>query len=127
MEIPADAPLGGKAWHRGHATRIDALFALVRLGAGAVLLVSDFFQPNDVRAVECLLHCNVDHCSRWPRAVPVLLSRWDPHGVAWRDFADRTAPGLNTSCSREHVQGLPQLVGVPGGPCAGVRRSPAKL
>jgi hypothetical protein len=39
-------------------------------------------------------------------------------------FADWTAPGLNTSCSREHVQGLPQRVGVPGGPCPGFEGHP---
>jgi hypothetical protein len=95
-----------------------------RLRGGGVLLVRDLFQPSDVRAVECLMQRNVDHCGCWPRAAPVLLSRWDPHRVAWRDFADRTAPGLNPSCSREHVQGLPQRVGVPGSPCAGFEGHP---
>ena len=49
--------------------------ASVPLDRGAILLVSDFFQPSDVRSVEGLLHRNVDHCGRWPCAVPVLLSR----------------------------------------------------
>jgi len=70
--------------------------ALVRLAGGAVLLVGDFFQPNNLRAVECLTQCGP--LRSLACAAPVLLSRWDPHRVTWRDFADRAAPKATTRC-----------------------------
>src|SRR5215475_15770273 len=84
-----------------------------------ILLVADLLHPLHVLAVECLVESDMHHAGVGRGAVPVLLARRDPHGVAGADFLYRSAPGLHPATAHEDVQRLAERVGVPGG--AGAR------
>jgi hypothetical protein len=55
-------------------------------------------------------------------AMPVLLVRRDPDGVARHDRAKGTTAALNAAYSKQHVQGLPKRMLVPSGSSSGLER-----
>src|SRR5262249_40456278 len=75
----------------------------------------NMLEPGDVLAVEMLLQRNMHHVGLGAGAVPVLLVGRDPDRVARPDLADRAAPELYPADAGDHVQGLAERVGVPGG------------
>jgi len=86
------------------------------------LFVADLFHPVNHFAVELFLNGDVRHGRGWRGAVPVFLARREPNHVTGPDFFNRPAPALHTPAAGGHDQGLPQRMGVPGGPGAGLER-----
>src|ERR1051326_1431255 len=80
-----------------------------------ILRVADVLEPSDGLAVERFLHGDVHHAGIGAGAVPMLLARRNPHGVAGAYFAHRPALGLYPSGAEDDVQGLPERRGVPRG------------
>src|SRR5215213_3286241 len=78
-----------------------------------IFLIGHIFHPLDMLAVERLLHRDVHHAGIRPGAVPVLLARRNPHGVARLDLANRTAFGLHAPNTGNDMQRLPQRMRVP--------------
>src|SRR5262249_3339135 len=94
------------------------------LGLALVLLIGDVFQPSDVLAVEMLLQRNVYHLGPRPRAMPVLFLRRNPHRVARANLPHRAAPALDAAEAGDHVQGLAERMGMPGGSRARLKPYP---
>src|SRR6516162_8765281 len=95
-------------------------FALMRMAAtladrGGILRVGDVLEPGHSLAVEHFLHGDVHHAGVGAGAVPVLLVRRDPHGVAGANFAYRAALGLYPPDAEDDVQGLAKRMRVPSG------------
>src|ERR1043166_5612386 len=95
-------------------------FALTRMtrpsaDRSRILCVGDVLEPGDGLAVERFLHGNVHHAGVGAGAVPVLLARRNPHGVAGADFAHRPALGLHPARAEDDVERLPERMGVPRG------------
>jgi hypothetical protein len=88
-----------------------------------VFLVADLFQPINGFAIKLFLNRNVGHGRRWRRAVPMLLARRKPDHIAGPDFFNRPAPALRATATRGHNQRLPQRMGMPGRPGAGLERN----
>src|ERR1700736_6726371 len=82
---------------------------------GGILRVAHVLEPRDGLAVEHFLHGDVHHAGVGTGAVPVLLARWNPHGVTGADFAHRPAFGLHPPDPEDDVQRLPERMGVPRG------------
>src|SRR4051812_37703409 len=86
----------------------------------AVLPVAHVFQPVDDLPVERLLDGDVRHGRGRRGSVPVLLARREPDHVAGTDLLDRAALPLDPAAAGRDDEGLPQRVGVPRGPGAGL-------
>src|SRR4030088_419537 len=71
-----------------------------------VLCVGHMLHPGDGAAVEGLPHCDVDHPRLGSGAMPMLLSRRDPHRVAGANLAHRSAPQLDAADAGDDMQGL---------------------
>src|SRR5581483_2988891 len=82
--------------------------------------VSYVLEPFDMLAVERFLHGEVLHRIIRRGAVPMLLARRNPHGIAGADFADRPTPGLHAANAGENAQRLSEWMRVPGSPRAGL-------
>src|SRR5258708_3938514 len=85
-----------------------------------ILLVADLFQPIGGLAVECLLNGDVRQSRGGSGPMPVLFAGREPDHVAGMDLFDRSAPAPDAARARGHDQRLPQRVGVPRGPRAGL-------
>src|SRR5262249_30268938 len=94
-----------------------ALTCMARPSAdrSGILRVGDVLEPGDGLAVERFLHRDVHHASVGAGAVPVLLARRNPHGVAGADFAHRAAFRLHPTGPEDDMQRLSERMGVPGG------------
>src|SRR3954471_5574580 len=83
-----------------------------------VLLVRDLLHPIHGLAVELFLNRNVRHRGAGRCAVPMLLTRPEPHDVARMNFLNRPAVALRPAAAADDDQRLSQWVRVPSGACA---------
>ena len=97
----------------------DAIRAATSAG---VLFVAHLFHPVDRFAVELFLNGDMGHRRGWSGAVPMLLTRRNPHYVTRSNYLDRTSPALCSATTSGHYQSLPQRVGVPRRSSAGLER-----
>src|ERR1022692_2541884 len=95
-------------------------------GLGLVLLVGHRLQPGHVLAALMFLHGDVLHAVLGRGAVPVLLARRNPNGVASAHRTDRTTPGLHVADARGDVQSLSERMGMPGGARARLEAHPGR-
>jgi hypothetical protein len=86
--------------------------------------MSDLFHPLDVLTVEIFLNGDM-RPGRCRRSMPVLLTRRDPHDVAFPEFLGWTTPLLNPTGAGRHDERLTEGVGVPSRPRAGRERHAA--
>src|SRR5712691_5253395 len=90
---------------------------------GQVLFVGDFFYPVDDLAVDLFRKGDVRHGRGRRGAVPMLLTRRDPHDITLPDLLDRPAPLLDPTGAGRHDQDLTARMGVPCSAGAGVERN----
>ena len=86
---------------------------------GGVIRFGHVLQPICDLSVLRFLQGNMHHPCGCGRAVPVFLSRWDPHRVASADHARSLAAQANQPDAIRNIERLAQRVGVPCCPCAG--------
>src|SRR5215213_8678107 len=87
---------------------------------GGVLLIGDGLEPRGAVAVGCAFeHGDVAHHVVSGSAVPVLLARWGPHGVAGAHPDDGAVAARDHANAFGDVQGLTVGVRVPVRACAG--------
>src|SRR3954471_4090473 len=70
--------------------------------SAAILLVRNLLHPINGLAVELLLNGDVAHGRGRRGAVPMLLTRCEPHHVARPDLLNRAALTLNPAEARHH-------------------------
>ena len=88
--------------------------------SGLILFVAGLFHPVNRFAVELFLNGDMGHRRGWSGAVPMLLTRRNPDDVTRPNFLDRASPALCSATASRHDQSLPQRVGVPCRPSAGL-------
>src|SRR5206468_13121438 len=81
--------------------------------AAFVLRVANLFQPIYSLPVQRLLNGNVLHRRRRRRAVPMLLTRLEPHYVSRTDLLDRRAVALHPAVAERDNQNLAERMRVP--------------
>src|SRR5215469_3656603 len=100
----------------GHS---DRSLRLPRLGA--ILRVTNVFQPIDNLAVKRFGDRDVRHCRGRSCTMPVLLARREPDNVARPDLLNRPALALREAAACRHDQRLTERMRVPGGARAGFK------
>src|SRR5437879_1642532 len=91
-----------------------------RMTLAHVLFVADLFHPLNRFALELFLNGDMGHRRGWSGAVPMLLARGNPDDVTRPNLLDRASPALCAATASRHDQSLPQRVGVPCRPSAGL-------
>src|SRR3569623_838518 len=102
--------------------RFEVSFNQPGLDLPLVLFVADSFLPIDGFAVELFLYGDVGHGRVGCGAMPMLLTRRTPDHVAWPNFLFRAALALYPPAPDGDNQGLPERMGMPGRPGAGLER-----
>jgi len=82
---------------------------------GAILRVTNVFQPIDNLAVERFRNRNVSHRCGQRRAVPMFLARREPDNVARQDLLNPPALALRKPAACRHDQRVTERMRVPGG------------
>src|SRR5436305_4044732 len=90
------------------------------MGRRLVLLIAHMFEPFDGLAIERLLNRDVRHRRSWRGAMPMLLTRLEPHHIARPDLFDRLPVALNETTPRGDDENLAERVSMPGCARAGL-------
>src|SRR5215204_877592 len=86
----------------------------------SVLLVGHVLHPVDALAVELFLNGDVSHGSGRRRPVPVPFAWREPDGITGLDRLDGAALTLSPAAAGSDDQRLPERMGMPGRPRAGL-------
>jgi hypothetical protein len=84
------------------------------------MFVFDFLNPLDHLAVEHFLNGDMRHRRGGRGAVPVVLAGQKPDHLAGPDIFEMAAPVLRATASGGHNKSLPERMGVPCRPRAGL-------